>query len=251
MLAMVAPTSLPLIVAHRGFSAIQRENSPAAWHAAAEAGADLVEVDIRMSCDGTLVCCHDADLRRLADRPGAIADMDAAELAGIAVAGAPVAPTLEHLFVALPEGEPILFDVKDERDEVLDRLVAVAAASGRGGLTFGLHQLGSVTHVRARTDAPILGLLSSPADADAFFAAGGDILRLWESDATAERIGAVAGRGGSVWVTTGGGETGRKVGDFDADALRRMMAEGVSGFLVNDPLAGREALLSAVKETRA
>ena len=78
MRAMVTPTSLPLIVAHRGFSAAHRENSPAAWLAAVEAGADLVEVDIRMTRDGTLVCCHDADLQRLAGQPAAIAEIDAA-----------------------------------------------------------------------------------------------------------------------------------------------------------------------------
>ena len=242
---------MPSIVAHRGFSAAHRENSLAAWQAAVEAGADVVEVDIRMTRDGTLVCCHDADLRRLADRPEAIGDLDAAELAGIAVAGAPAAPTLADLFAALPAGQAILFDVKDERHEVLDLLVAAAAASGRGGLTFGLHSHASVTHVRGRTDADILGLLPSPTDTDAFFNAGGTILRLWEGDATAKRIGTLVGRGRPVWVTTGEGETGRKVGDFDADELRRMMADGVCGFLVNDPLTSRAALLSIFEETGA
>ncbi|NDW05673.1 glycerophosphodiester phosphodiesterase [Jiella pacifica] len=248
---MVTPTSLPLIVAHRGFSAAHRENSPAAWLAAVEAGADLVEVDIRMTRDGTLVCCHDADLQRLAGQPAAIAEIDAAALAEIRVAGVPAAPSLDELFAALPDGLAILFDVKDERADVLDRLVAAGAASGRRGLTFGLHRLASVTHVRARTDATILGLISSLVEADAFFVAGGTILRLWESEATAARIGEVTGRGRPVWVTTGEGETGRKVGDFDARELQRMMTDGVTGFLVNDPLASREALLSALRETGA
>ncbi|MCB8836215.1 glycerophosphodiester phosphodiesterase family protein [Aurantimonas sp. VKM B-3413] len=248
---MARPTSLPLIVAHRGFSTAHRENSPAAWIAAVEAGADVVEVDIRTTRDGKLVCCHDADLRRLADRTEAIADIDAAELAGIAVAGAPATPTLEELFKVLPLGQAIVFDVKDERAEVLDLLVAAATASGRGGLIFGLHRIASVTHVRMRTDAAILGLLSSLEDVDAFFAVGGDILRLWESDATAERVGAWAACGRPVWVTTGEGITGRKVGDFAPDKLRRMTAEGVCGFLVNDPLAARDALLPVLQETGA
>ena len=243
--------SLPAIVAHRGFSSVHRENSPAAWHAAVEAGADVVEVDIRMTRDGTLVCCHDADLRRLAHRPEAIADIDAAELAGILAGGFPAAPTLEQLFAALPAGQGILLDVKDERPDVLERLVDAVAASGQDGLTFGLHQNSSVIHVRALTRAPILGLLASHADADAFFAAGGTILRLWEGDATAGRVTAVVGRGHPVWVTTGEGQTTRKVGDFDANELRRMASDGVSGFLVNDPLAARGALLSAIVETGA
>lgn len=245
-----APHSVS-IVAHRGFSARHRENSPHAWHAAVEAGADFVEVDIRMTRDGVLVCSHDADLKRLAGRPETIAATDAAELTGIVVAGAAATPTLEHLFATLPAEQPILFDVKDERFEALDRLVAAAAASGRDGLVFGLHEIASVRRVRQRTGAAILGLLASPGEEDAFFAAGGDILRLWESDATPDLIAAVTLRGHPVWVTTGHGATGRRVGDFDAQALRRMAADGASGFLVNDPSDARAALFDQPAETKA
>jgi glycerophosphoryl diester phosphodiesterase len=84
----------PAIIAHRGFSAVHRENSPDAWRAASEAGADFVEADIRMTRDGTLVCCHDGDLSRLAGHPGAVADSDAASLAAITADGAPAAPPL-------------------------------------------------------------------------------------------------------------------------------------------------------------
>jgi glycerophosphoryl diester phosphodiesterase len=161
---MSAPSSvLPAIVAHRGYSAAHRENSPAAWRAAVEAGADVVEADIRMTRDGVLVCCHDADLGRLAGRPELIADLGAADLAAVTVDGEAAAPTLETLFATLPVGQSILFDVKDERPEVLDRLVAAAEASGRRGLIFGLHTLATVHHIRPLTTAKILGLLAEPA----------------------------------------------------------------------------------------
>lgn len=239
-------TVLPAIVAHRGYSAAHRENSPAAWRAAVDTGADVVEVDIRMTRDGVLVCCHDADLRRLAGRLEAIADTSATELVAVTVDGEVAAPTLDVLFETLPAGHSILFDVKDERPEVLDRLVAAAAHSGHDGLIFGLHTLATVRHVRALTAAKILGLLASPAEEDAFFAAGGDILRLWETDAA--HLGGIIGRGRSVWVTTGHHGTTRDVGEFDADALRRMRADGASGFLVNDPVAARQALSSSIPE---
>ncbi|WAP67739.1 glycerophosphodiester phosphodiesterase [Jiella pelagia] len=250
---MSQPAATPpvSIIAHRGFSARHRENSPQAWHAAIEAGADFVEVDIRMTSDGVLVCSHDADLGRIAGRPEAIATTAAADLARIVVAGAAATPTLDELFATLPVEQPILFDVKDERPEALDRLVAAAGASGRDRLVFGLHEIPSVVSVRARSRDAILGLLPSPEQADAFFAGGGDILRLWESDATSQRLAAIAGSGHPVWVTTGHGETGRKVGDYHAQALRRMAADGASGFLVNDPLEARAALSQQMAETPA
>lgn len=37
----------PSIIAHRGYSALYRENSPAAWAGAVEANADHIEVDVR------------------------------------------------------------------------------------------------------------------------------------------------------------------------------------------------------------
>lgn len=49
----------PLILAHRGASATQRENSLAAFEAARALGADGVELDVRRSADGVLVVHHD------------------------------------------------------------------------------------------------------------------------------------------------------------------------------------------------
>lgn len=59
------------IIAHRGLPGPGRpENTAAAVRAAYdEAGADSVEVDLRLSADGVLVACHDADLVRLAGVP--------------------------------------------------------------------------------------------------------------------------------------------------------------------------------------
>lgn len=238
----LAPTTMPAIIAHRGFSARHRENSPEAWGAASEAGADLIEADIRMTRDGTLVCCHDGNLMRLAERQEEIAEIDAAALAAITAGAAAVAPPLALMFAVLPKSQAILFDVKDERPQVLDRLVMAAQGSDREELTYGLHDIASVRHVRARTRATILGLLKDPEEEEAFFATGGDIMRLWESDATPERLSGIMRRKRPVWVTTGHHGTNRRVGDFDPQPLRRMAADGVTGFLVNDPLAAHDAL---------
>jgi glycerophosphoryl diester phosphodiesterase len=47
------------VVAHRGASAHHPENTLAAFEAAVEAGADIVEFDVRQSADGALVVTHD------------------------------------------------------------------------------------------------------------------------------------------------------------------------------------------------
>jgi glycerophosphoryl diester phosphodiesterase len=48
------------VYGHRGYAAAHPENSVAGVVAAFEAGAYGVEVDVRRTSDGLLVCCHDA-----------------------------------------------------------------------------------------------------------------------------------------------------------------------------------------------
>jgi len=65
------------LYAHRGSPGpTSVENTvPAVW-AALAAGADGVEVDLRLARDGVLVVCHDADLRRLAGSSLSVASTD-------------------------------------------------------------------------------------------------------------------------------------------------------------------------------
>jgi glycerophosphoryl diester phosphodiesterase len=236
-------SSMPSIIAHRGYSTRFRENSPAAWTGAIKAGADAIEVDLRVTADMDVVCMHDKDLLRLAGRDTLIAGTSTADLAAINAGGFPAAPSLALLFETVPDTMPILFDIKDERPEALERYIAALVASGRSNLVMGLHALSSVRAVRAGGwTGQILGFLKATEDEDTFFTVGGDIIRLWESVATPEAIRHHVEAGHPVWVTTGEHQTGRKVGDHDADALRRMAGDGVSGFLVNDPVGARHAL---------
>ena len=66
---------MPLIVAHRGASKAERENTLEAFRAAKRLGADMVELDVRRTVDGVLVVHHVAHLGGTA-----IIDMRADEL---------------------------------------------------------------------------------------------------------------------------------------------------------------------------
>lgn len=66
--------------AHRGASAVAPENTMAAFEAAAEAGADGIELDVHLSRDGLPVVIHDETLDRTTDGSGAVAARTAAEL---------------------------------------------------------------------------------------------------------------------------------------------------------------------------
>ena len=70
----------PLIIGHRGASAVAPENTLAAFEAAIVAGADGIEFDVRLSRDGVPVVIHDASLYRTGGVKRRVADMTFNEL---------------------------------------------------------------------------------------------------------------------------------------------------------------------------
>ncbi len=75
----------PLIIAHRGASALAPENTLAAFRRAIDDGAEGVEFDVRLAKDGIPVVFHDADLKRVAAKNVLLKDLTAVELGKIDV----------------------------------------------------------------------------------------------------------------------------------------------------------------------
>jgi glycerophosphoryl diester phosphodiesterase len=105
--AGVAFAQRPGVVAisHRGEHLHHPENTMPAYRAAADAGADFIETDVRTTADGKLVIMHDASVDRCTDGHGDVASMtfdeirklDAgAKFAGGAFKGTPV-PTFDEV----------------------------------------------------------------------------------------------------------------------------------------------------------
>jgi glycerophosphoryl diester phosphodiesterase len=70
----------PFVSAHRGYSTKAPENTLPALECAFKAGADIAEIDIRMTVDGNLVLLHDADVDRTTDGHGSLSSMTLAEV---------------------------------------------------------------------------------------------------------------------------------------------------------------------------
>ncbi|WP_338653816.1 glycerophosphodiester phosphodiesterase [Lysinibacillus sp. Y5S-8] len=73
------------IIAHRGYVAGNVENTISGLVSAANAGADLIEIDIQQTVDGEFVVFHDRTLRRLAGKNGVIANMTLSELKSLTI----------------------------------------------------------------------------------------------------------------------------------------------------------------------
>ena len=75
----------PLIIGHRGASAVAPENTMAAFRQALAVGADGIEFDVRLTRDGVPVIIHDSTLRRTGGLPHRVADLTWAEISKIDV----------------------------------------------------------------------------------------------------------------------------------------------------------------------
>jgi glycerophosphoryl diester phosphodiesterase len=72
--------SRPLAVAHRGDPYRHRENTLPSLRSAVSAGADVVEVDVRVAHDGVPVLLHDPTLRRMWGVSARVADLPLSRL---------------------------------------------------------------------------------------------------------------------------------------------------------------------------
>lgn len=82
---------MTLVIAHRGSSADERENTLPAFERAIADGADYVELDVQASSDGVLVVFHDLGLGRLTPLRGPLRRRRATELIDVGI------PTLEDV----------------------------------------------------------------------------------------------------------------------------------------------------------
>jgi glycerophosphoryl diester phosphodiesterase len=123
------PGAPPLVYGHRGVRGDAPENTMAAFTMAADAGADGIELDVRLCASGQLVVCHDPTLERVSEAGDArsIARLAYTELGRVRLAGGERVPLLSDVLSwARQKGK--LVNVEMKRD-VPDRASVVRAAA--------------------------------------------------------------------------------------------------------------------------
>jgi glycerophosphoryl diester phosphodiesterase len=114
------PGNLPLLVAHRGASALAPENTLAAFGLAVEGGADVIELDVHLSSDGRVVVLHDSCLRRTTNGRGwvdrktlaQLKTLDAGRWFGPGFAGEPIPTLAEVLDWAREQSARLMIEFK-------------------------------------------------------------------------------------------------------------------------------------------
>ncbi len=244
----------PLILGHRGASALAPENTIAAFSRAFADGADGIEFDVRLSRDHVPVVIHDASLKRTGIRDDVVRETNSTDLAecdvgswfstrepGSTYAGEKL-PLLNHVFEAFRESRKHFYvEMKCETGEG-DKLAAEVArltrATGFGDRvvveSFDLSAIAAVKKYDAgvRTAALFEPKLSRPISTirrskmiDAALAVGANEIALHHtlvSDRLVEKARA-AGLEVVVWTVD------------DARWIERARSLDIKALIANDP----------------
>lgn len=109
---------MSLVIAHRGASIHELENSMSAFKRAVAFSADYIEVDVRVSKDGVPFLLHDETLDRTCERPGRLEELDAATIDQNRLVNGDPLPRLEHVLEEL-RGQ-IRFDLELKVEEAVE-----------------------------------------------------------------------------------------------------------------------------------
>jgi glycerophosphoryl diester phosphodiesterase len=233
----VERASKPMVVAHRGASVEQPENTIEAFEAAIDAGADAVEFDVRVTADGHAVVMHDPDVSRTTGGTGLVSEMTLDEIRQLGV------PTLEEALACLSGRATADIEIKNSPDEpgytadaepaVEATLAALDELAFSGPVIVSSFNPRSIAHSRAlRPDVPT-GLLSwVDVDAEDALARATGQGHPWVLPFVTKVLD--AGEGFADRVHHGGTLLGVWIAD-DPETSRQLFQLGVDALATNDP----------------
>ena len=236
------PSEPPLVLGHRGASALETENTLAAFRRARADGADGVELDARLAATGEVVVFHDDDLRRLAGQPDRVADLPLAALRRARLPRGETIPTLDEVLEELGPALLVNVELKVPAFGLGPRVAwSVAGVIARHDaadrvLVSSFHP-GALAAFRLAAPAVATGLLFAAAQALPLRRAC--LRRLLGPRALHPELALVSERRVRRWHREGRAVLVWTVND-PADA-RRMTALGVDGIITDDPGRARSS----------
>jgi len=105
----------PLIIAHRGASGYQPENTLRAFELAIEQRADMIELDLHATSDGEVVVIHDDDLSVTTDLKGSVSSLTRAHLFRADAGHGERIPTLRETLDLARGRIQLYLEIKDAR----------------------------------------------------------------------------------------------------------------------------------------
>ncbi len=145
------------VIGHRGARSLAPENTLASIRAAKACGADLVEVDVRLTKDGFLVVIHDETIDRTTDGSGKVEEMTLEDISLLDAGSGERVPTLTE--AARLAQELKIGIVVEMKEEGLEDLVVGELSGRRAIVTSFRHE--SVREIKDLSDLKTGIIISS------------------------------------------------------------------------------------------
>ena len=224
------------IIAHRSGPVTYPEQTIQSAREALSLGADVIEIDVRLTSDGVLAVCHDPNAMRVFGEDKDISQMTAAEFRTLRHAKDPA--FCAHLFEdVLKAGvAPLLIHIKSTAgispEVIIFELVRLVDAYDYADrVIFGIPSVKYVSIIRNMNDQIRILSFGDRDKTDDFIAAGIDYIRLWEEWLEPEIVEKVKCSRSKLWVMSG---IKGKVGYPTEEGLRKILSFEPDGILVND-----------------
>lgn len=214
----------------------------AAFRASVEAGADTLELDVRVTADDCLVICHDQELSRTAGVKARVADCTLEELRELDVgshfderfAGERI-PTLRETLDWARGRAKLLLDIKLEPHHEAQIIEEIVARRMEFDVILGTRFLESLKAIKALCPSiRTLSLARSLWATQDMVDERVEVVRLWREWITPEHVQRFHEMGLPVWVMTGARRS-PDVGETNMEELRDLTAAAVDGVILNDP----------------
>jgi len=220
----------PLVIAHRGASSIELENSLAAFRAAAGQGADGVELDVHATNDGEIVVYHDPSIMGLP-----IAQARMRDLAQLRLLNGEALPTLAQALDVLGKLR-VFVEVKVLDPRWDDRLLATLDnGPNPGGYavhSFAFHVVRRLGQKRPSLPRGVLSEVATKNPKQTLEDASAQTL--WQERATLDEalVKTVHGLGAGIiaWTVDNPGD------------MERLVSWGVDGLCTNHPERARRVV---------
>lgn len=227
------------VIGHRGGGALARENTLDAIRECLAAGADGVEIDVRLSSDGVPVLMHDVDVDRTTDGSGRVDGLPAGELRSLGVSA------LEDVLGIVPVNRRLIIELKGtpweaghDASEPLARVVGELLTS-RTASRLTVSSFNPIALAVFRSVAPDIstGVLTSPA-----FDLGSNLSAVIDGDHNECHVPAEVLDWAFVDRAHGAERLVVAWTVNDPETVRMLSDWGVDGVITDDPLMALAAL---------
>jgi glycerophosphoryl diester phosphodiesterase len=219
------------LIAHGGYSAAYPENTLQSFVEAAKYQPYAIEMDVVQHPDtGELICFHPTGI---SSQSGTYSPETVREQLQQGATFAPLYEVVRNINGNIR----FLIDLKQPSTSTFQALLNDKKLDLQR-IIIGVRNMEDFRFIHAiNPHVEMLALFANPDDYDSFRSEGGKYFRLWEKDATGDRINKAQQLGLEIWVTPGYKATAhepRTAGDIDSPKLDRLVNQAANGILVND-----------------